>query len=289
MGVSFPESDFNYEENQLVVLDSVDSISGLRLPIKNRSIWSVVCIGGSLTCIVDDSRLTMKQSTLMVLAPGHDIKAIETSADFTGFAISSTVNNLDAFLPVMSRALMCFKVFTTNPVIPVSNYDIEKQLLYHKLLKMKLGEKSDIHTKNVIDSLCKAIIFETLGLYMKRMRHISSAAVKSSRTEELFYRFIVLVEKNYLTQRALSFYADALCVSTKHLSALVKDISGKTAGSWIDSYVIFEAKRLIRSTQLSIQEISERLNFANQSFFGKYFKHLTGESPSQFRNKGAVV
>lgn len=285
MGASLAEPDLKLGDNKLFVLDSVESISNIRLPIINHSIWSVVCISGSLTCVVDDSRLVMRQSTLMVLAPGHEIKSIETSDDFSGFAISSTVNNLDAFLPVMSRALMCFKVFTTNPVIPIGEFEMEKQLMFHKLLKMNLKDKTDMYLQVVVDSLCQAVIFETLGLYMKRMRNLSSSAVRSTRTEELFYKFILLVENNYLNKRTLSFYAGELCVSTKHLSALVKEISGKTAGSWIDSYVIFEAKRLIRSTQLSIQEIAEKLNFANQSFFGKYFKHHTGLSPSQFRNK----
>ncbi|MDE5692340.1 MAG: helix-turn-helix domain-containing protein, partial [Duncaniella sp.] len=69
------------------------------------------------------------------------------------------------------------------------------------------------------------------------------------------------------------------------LSAVLKEISDKTAGEWIDQRVIFEAKLLLRSTGLNNQEISTKLNFANQSFFGKYFKHLTGMSPRDYRTK----
>ena len=70
-----------------------------------------------------------------------------------------------------------------------------------------------------------------------------------------------------------------LCVTPKHLSATIKETSGRTAGEWIDSYVIIEAKTLLRNTGLTIQEVSAKLNFSNQSFFGKYFKHITGISP----------
>ncbi len=83
----------------------------------------------------------------------------------------------------------------------------------------------------------------------------------------------------------MSFYADKLFVTSKHLSAVLKEISDKTAGEWIDQRVILEAKLLLRSTGLNIQEISAKLNFANQSFFGKYFKHLTGMSPRDYRTK----
>ncbi len=92
-----------------------------------------------------------------------------------------------------------------------------------------------------------------------------------------------------MTERSVTFYADKLFVTPKHLSAVLKEISEKTAGEWIDLRVILEAKLLLRSTGLNIQEISTKLNFANQSFFGKYFKHLTGMSPRDYRAKLSEV
>ncbi|MDE6371203.1 MAG: helix-turn-helix domain-containing protein, partial [Duncaniella sp.] len=105
-----------------------------------------------------------------------------------------------------------------------------------------------------------------------------------SRREELLTRFIELLETNFSSQRTVKFYADRLCVTPKHLSAVVKESSGKTASDWIDQRVILEAKQLLRSTGMNVQEISAALNFANQSFFGKYFKHLTGMSPRDYRS-----
>ena len=64
---------------------------------------------------------------------------------------------------------------------------------------------------------------------------------------------------------------------------MVKGLTGKSAGAWIDDYVILEAKALLKSTTLTILQVSEALNFANQSFFGKYFKQHTGVSPTQYR------
>lgn len=50
-----------------------------------------------------------------------------------------------------------------------------------------------------------------------------------------------------------------------------------------DDYVVLEAKTLLKSTNLTILQISEELHFANQSFFGKYFKQHTGLSPMRYR------
>lgn len=83
----------------------------------------------------------------------------------------------------------------------------------------------------------------------------------------------------------LPFMQDKLCVTAKYLSLISKEVSGQPAGNWIDEYVILEAKTLLKSSQMSIQEIADSLNFANQSFFGKYFKHHTGISPKEYRKR----
>jgi AraC-like DNA-binding protein len=62
-------------------------------------------------------------------------------------------------------------------------------------------------------------------------------------------------------------------------------VSGQTPLSIIHQYVVTESKALLYSTDLTIQEISERLNFHSQSDFGKFFKKLTGLSPNQYREK----
>ena len=83
-------------------------------------------------------------------------------------------------------------------------------------------------------------------------------------------------------------YADRLCISPKHMSMVVKKVSGRTASDWIDDYVILQAKQMLRSSSLTIQEVSRELNFSNQSFFGKYFKKHVGMSPSEYRAKGQM-
>ena len=77
----------------------------------------------------------------------------------------------------------------------------------------------------------------------------------------------------------MAYYDGKMCLTPKHLSTVVKEVSGKTAGEWSDSLVILEAKALLKSSEQSIQEIADELHFANQSFLGKNFKLHTGMSP----------
>ena len=96
--------------------------------------------------------------------------------------------------------------------------------------------------------------------------------------------FINLVQKYFKTERFLDFYASKLEITPKHLSRTLKAITGCTAVEWIERYVILEAKVLLKSTNMNIQQIADELNFPSQSFFGKYFKKVVGMSPKEFRN-----
>ncbi|MCH5236352.1 MAG: AraC family transcriptional regulator [Muribaculaceae bacterium] len=97
-------------------------------------------------------------------------------------------------------------------------------------------------------------------------------------------QFISLVQQNFKKERFLDFYAGKLKVSTKHLSRMVKTVTGFTAVEWIDRFVILEAKVLLKATNMTVQQISDELNFPSQSFFGKYFKKHAGMAPKDFRN-----
>ena len=63
-----------------------------------------------------------------------------------------------------------------------------------------------------------------------------------------------------------------MCLTPKYLSKVMKEKSSKSAGEWIDNYVTLEARVLFKSTNMTIRQISDELNFPSQSYFGKYFK-----------------
>lgn len=110
-----------------------------------------------------------------------------------------------------------------------------------------------------------------------------SAPSVKSRNEEYFGLFVKSLNEFYKQERSVSFYASQLHITPKYLTTVIRNVSGRSAAAWIDEYVILEAKNLLKYSTLSIQEVAYALNFPNQSFFGKYFKHHTGYSPSQYR------
>lgn len=100
--------------------------------------------------------------------------------------------------------------------------------------------------------------------------------------------FQALVEKHFLSEKSLSFYADLLHIAPNTLSKKIKASFNKTPSKIIQDRVILEAKRKIHLTRKSIKEIALELNFSDEFYFSKYFKKHTGISPSQFRKEGGI-
>lgn len=142
--------------------------------------------------------------------------------------------------------------------------------------------QSEQNQVGVIDFFNKVVTHMNASILLK---HKQLNCVREERSKEIFNKFIAYVKRYCPTEQCVGFYADKLCLTPKYLSKTIKDISGKTAGSWIDEFVLLEAKILLEHTNLTIQEVSVRMNFADQSSFGKFFKKKVGLSPKLYARK----
>lgn len=123
--------------------------------------------------------------------------------------------------------------------------------------------------------------------YYNYLKDVESdtAQPETSRGKELFNMFISLVNINAKHERKLQFYADKMCVTPRYLSSVVKQTSGITAKEWIDRAVVTNAKVMLKYGSRQVAEVAYALDFPNISFFCKYFKHLTGQTPQEYRMK----
>ncbi|QNL49075.1 AraC family transcriptional regulator [Olivibacter sp. SDN3] len=140
----------------------------------------------------------------------------------------------------------------------------------------------DTHTINhqVVKHVFLAFMYEYTHLYRKYTKETNR---KVSRKEDLMLNFIKLVADHFKEQRSVDFYAKKLFITPKYLSEVTKDVSDKTASSIIAEMVIMEAKNLLNMPSITVLEVSDLLNFSDMSFFGKYFKRYTGQSPTSYR------
>lgn len=93
------------------------------------------------------------------------------------------------------------------------------------------------------------------------------------------------IDKNYTRDIPLSEIANQLYISPHYLSHIFKEETGYSPISYMIRRRIGEAKRLLLTTGLSVQEISREVGYENSNYFSMVFKKIAGESPSRFRKK----
>lgn len=263
------------------VFQTLEEISFVPFPSRLDWLLLAVCSKGEVSATVDVAPRRLTSGSIMVLRPGHIINHCKASDDFEGFFIVVKEDKLNELLPSMHFVIPYSLRYNANPIIEITPEELETLQLIYAMLRRQLVGKERPFNEMALASLCEVLFYNTLGIYASRTQETRH----HSRRDELLSDFIELIEAHFKCERSVNFYADKLFVTPKHLSAVLKEISGRTAGEWIDHRVILEAKMLLRTTGMNIQEISLALNFSNQSFFGKYFKHLTGMSPRDYRSK----
>jgi AraC family transcriptional activator of pobA len=81
----------------------------------------------------------------------------------------------------------------------------------------------------------------------------------------------------------VQYFADALNISTKYLSSLLKQLTGQTMQQIIHEKLIEKAKEKLSTTRMSVSEIAYQLGFEHPQSFNKLFKSKTKQSPLDFR------
>lgn len=249
-------------------------------PMRLEGLTIMVCNGGSGKITIDLREYEFTTDSIMVIQPKNFIQLVELSADFKASFLMCSLHIIEDIIPKLTDLLPILIHHRTEPVTHLSKEDADSLRDYYKFLSQQLAGKPSPFLKKKVICLLQAALFEMMEIQTRRSDTLS---LKKSRKEEIMAKFILAVSEDFRKERQVSYYADKLCITPKHLSSVVKEISGRTAGDWIENYVLMEAKVLLKTTDLTIQQIAMNLNFSNQSFFGKYFKHLTGQSPTEFR------
>jgi AraC family transcriptional regulator, transcriptional activator of pobA len=263
---------------------------GKNLSVKDTT-GIFLCTGGNIDAAIGDKRCHIKENDLLLLVPYSFIHLYEISEDFKGVALHS---NLDFFMCEANKILdVKMQLYMMSHLQITLTEDESASILK---LMMSIHQRIEIENKNNISEVRRIILTkliksltETLGLELINtfMSKHDFEEPEINRNDEVLRKFIASLNNNYRKERNVAFYAEQQYLSYGYFSRIVREKSGMSAKEWIVRYVTNDAKNMLEHTQDSVKEIADRLNFPNQSFFGKYFKQYVGVSPKDYRSLAA--
>lgn len=235
---------------------------------------------GWLTIVYNKQEMTLHPDDLYVYSPGMSVSILAASEDYQGICLLADEHTtLDApsvrdlvhiaYLPIVQLH---------QPMLTLQHHDA-----------VRLADRMrDIIGYLHSNHLYKAAILRMLyAVFLLDLQNVQDRAIAhrimSQRIEEIFICFIRLLPLHFAEHHDIAFYASQLHVSTVYLSRVVRQVSGRTVVDYVNQFLIMEASFLLRTTQLTIGQIADRLHFADTASFSKFFLRKKGVSPKAYR------
>lgn len=244
----------------------------------------IVVISGEIEIDVEGSTVPVKLSEGCLCGISIGAVVSDVSVPLECYVMSCTVA-LAVNGRIARYALGYIEAVTAKSVsVPViSNADLRHILHLMQMLKRKIEASSNQPLQDELVMLClNLLLYEYSAQYFKNSENQN---VFHSRSKKIAMGFIALLDGSAIRHHDVKFYADALCISDQHLRKAVRQATGSSAKYFIAARLVSEALALLANDNLSISEISERLNFGTLSSFSYFFKIHAKLTPSEYRKR----
>lgn len=274
-----PIQQVNMLPDKVVVFESLEGI-GLEGYFNIQGAILFLVKRGSCTIELDLKKYELNERSCLIALPNQIAKISQISNKVKFVCVACSLSMVEDLMAVVNEAISLTLKAKQQPVLKLGfdEYGNILQSFNYLITKLKKSANNPYCTQIVKNALL-SLVYECIGIMTKEENIIPP----SSKKDALFNSFINLVSQNHKVQHNVAYYASRLFITPKYMTRVVEEVSDKSAKQWIDEYIALEAKMMLRSTQKTIQEISDELNFPDMSFFGKFFKRMVGMSPKAYR------
>ena len=252
--------------------------------IEERDIRNFYILGGMVICLcrrydgsiyIDEKEHKLGESSIAILPEKHLVRFAESIKVETIQFIAVTTDYILNMPSPIDTSIFSYSRYI--PVMQVSDSKFDDFQSYFRFLYKESNEKST-YQDEILRSILYALILEITGEYDAQYNLNTGAEIKSHDLSDKFFQLLAVY---YKENRTVQFYADKLNITSKYLTTAIKKTTGRPVLEWLHEAVLVEAKMLLKTTDLTVQEISDRLNFSSPSAFVQFFKKHTGTTPKK--------
>lgn len=255
------------------------------IPNKMNAVFTfLLCLQGKIEVSLNFRDYTLQANDVIISRSGA-IGALNSMSEDTRFILLVISDQFYFPKLISGHTSELQHLIVTHPLCHLSDQVSQTTLhIYHMLKEQLQAKERSLYIHEISRGLVEAFVFNVLSSLVQEAKNVVQVHRKITRNQEIYERFMDTVEKNFMRERDIKFYAEKLCLTPKYLSQIIYKESGSHAGDHIQRFVILEAKALIKSKCYTMAKICEILHFTSQSFFTKYFKRATGMSPTEYQN-----
>ena len=241
------------------------------------------CEEGEVLCNINGHQYLLQQDYCAILPPGTIVRPNLSTTSHTIKVAAIGQRFLTDTLSLKKETWNVLHFLSSNPIFPINRASSYKMFLYKELLLALIREESHVYSKQTRRYHFASMVCEMFSLLNKMIPEYQRRNINRSRATYIVRNFIELVNADNGSHRSLNYYADQMCYTNKHLSIIVKKVTGKSPSQFIKENTIKQIKYKLRQSNLSIKELADYFGFPTASFFGKFVKTHTGMSPMQYR------
>ena len=277
-------------EGQLFLNDTIDDEWPRKvknfptLPAKMRFTAIFLCLNGEARTRVSGNEYVIRANDVFMISLGNIAEKLSISNDFKAISVSIMPDSSLMKFTYSSTRFLRESLYEPS-ILNLTPEESRRMVSFFSTVKNIILYESDLFKREALEGASIMLAsYLSARIANKNNKDIIQPVTKW-RSNELLRRFLIEVSQNYTFERSVQFYAKRLFISPKYFAQMIYKESGKHAKDWIRDFVIKDAKTMLKSGNYTIQEVSETLHFANQSFFGKYFKEAVGCSPKAYKER----
>ncbi|MCC8154103.1 MAG: helix-turn-helix domain-containing protein [Tannerellaceae bacterium] len=239
----------------------------------------IICLQGKGKIKLDPKEWEIEKNMVISVFHGKTIEFLERSYDLSiEFVITSLDFISDLRIPLQGNMI---SQIGQMPCLKLKKEQMDILMEFHIFITRHYNRTNHQYRVQISKNLLASFLIEIISLYQSATPVINIPPI--GRKEEIMKSFFSLLKKYHKTERSLAFYTDKMCMTAQYMAKVIKEVTQKGATEWINGITIITIKAYLKTSNLTVSQISEELNFPNPSFFGRYFKKHTGLTPMQYR------
>ena len=270
------------DSDELVVMENFGSLPKGELSLDGHGLI-VICTEGIAQFDYDGQQIRLHKDDLFLYMSHSVVNNFMSSLDFNCRQIWFSRGELWNINKYGEVSLSNLPYLKRHPIMHLTEDDVKLLDDYFQLLCRRMRDSSPVLYSNIVRSLVSTMMLEILS--MMRRQEPENTVTTDVHRQRLANEFMRLVEQSDGRIRKVDDFANQLNITPKYLSTLLKETMNRRPSEMIHFYTLKAIEHRLRYTDMTMQEIANDLNFANPSFFGKYFKEHAGMTPLDFRKK----